>query len=761
MSIKEISKELIKAFTTNNKRLSKLDLSKNQIKVIQNLNELKHLQILNLADNQIEQIDGLQELALLQEINLRSNLITQVANLKNLKYLEVLDLSFNRLNDIKDLLELKHNKNLKELNVQGNVNITQFYDYKDKIKQMIPHIQKIDGQYVNQQYLQSIPQEVIEQQSIEAYKNIISTLQIQVQTQNPLALEQWRNKCFELLQREKIMNYRFNQLELSYSKNSEILKQNLKEQADRNENLSQDLNVKQEEILKIQEKLEQTKQIFDIQMKNNVQAIQNQFEKQMNLLQEQFNAQIKSQQKRFFALEGTFLQQKTKIMHQKKNASSDFIEFKQSLKSIIKAHAQKDIIADISSEEFVNEIERIIRDSLIQLGQTQFKSSSSSSRFEIKQLEEEISSLNQQKKNLQTLLQEQEETLQKINRNNEQKLKELLDELDFKTRKVKEQNQNIYELEQKLDRETQEKQTSKSRLNELIENSNIEIKRKIDEATSKLKSRIEELEKENFRLANGINEKDLEASQFIENINKKLQQVEQEKVNEISTLENKLRLETEKKNMFSNQCNDMMRIINMKENKIRAIKDEQRLLQEKLNQTVNQELVYNQTGFNNMNNRANLSHNDIYSNYQQQLMNQNTRTVQNQNKYNLNNNQYDLKNYHGNSNPLLNQTDIQYNYKQKLQQQHQQQQQQQQSSQEDWSPIQNKANLSYNPTRQSFKQTNKNQEINNFQTNKANMILNDLSIIQNEHPGAETLEDELKKLEQNELFAQEILNDNI
>ncbi|KAL4470444.1 hypothetical protein ABPG74_012055 [Tetrahymena malaccensis] len=760
MSIKEISKELIKAFTTNNKRLSKLDLSKNQIKVIQNLNELKHLQILNLSDNQIEQIDGLQELALLQEINLRNNLITQVANLKNLKYLEVLDLSFNRLNDIKDLQELKHNKSLKELNVQGNVNITQFYDYKDKIKQMIPQIQKIDGQYVNQLYMQNISQEVIEQQSIEAYKNIIITLQSQIQTQNPQALEQWRNKCFELLQREKIMNYRFNQMEISYSKNQEIIKQNLKEQVDKNEKLSQDLMAKQEEILLIQQKLEQNKQIFDNQMKINVQTIQNQFEKQMNLLQEQFNAQIKSQQKRFFALEGTILQQKTKLMHQKKNASSEFIEFKQSLKSIIKAHAQKDILADISSEEFVNEIERIIRDSLIQLGQTQFKSSSSSSRFEIKQLEEEISSLNQQKKNLQTLLQEQEDTLQKINRNNEQKLKELIDELDFKTRKVKEQNQNIYELEQKLDREIQEKQQSKSRLNELIENSNIETKRKIDEATSKLKNRIEELEKENFRLANGINEKDLEASQFIENINKKLQQVELEKVNEISALENKLKLETEKKNMFSNQCNDMMRIINMKENKIRAIKDEQRLLQEKLNQTMNHELVYNQTGFNNTNNRANLSHNDIYSNYQQQLLNQNSRTVQNQNKYNLNSNQYDFKNYHGSSNPLLNQTDIQYNYKQKLQQQHQQQQQQQ-SSQEDWSPIQNKANLSYNPSRQPFKQTNKNQEINNFTTNKANMILNDLSIIQNEHPGADTLEDELKKLEQNELFAQEILNDNI
>ncbi|EAR95082.1 hypothetical protein TTHERM_00641090 (macronuclear) [Tetrahymena thermophila SB210] len=758
MSIKEISKELIKAFTTNNKRLSKLDLSKNQIKVIQNLNELKHLQILNLADNQIEQIDGLQDLALLQEINLRHNLITQVKNLKNLKYLEVLDLSFNRLNDIKDLQELKHNKNLKELNVQGNANITQFYDYKDQIKKMIPQIQKIDGQFVNQQYLQSVSQEVIEQQSIETYKNIISTLQSQVQTQNPLALEQWRNKCFELLQREKIMNYRFNQLELSYSKDQETLKQNLKEQVDRNEKLSQDLLLKQEEILQIQERLEQTKQMFDNQMKNNVLAIYNQFEKQMNLLQEQFNAQIKSQQKRFFALEGTILQQKTKIMQQKKSASSDFIEFKQSLKSIIKAHAQKDILADISSEEFVNEIERIIRDSLIQLGQNQFKSSSSSSRFEIKQLEEEISSLNQQKKNLQTLLQEQEETLQKINRNNEQKLKELLEELEFKTRKVKEQNQNIYELEQKLDKETQEKQNSKQRLNELIENSNIEVKRKIDEATSKLKSRIDELEKENFRLASGLNEKDLEASQFIENINKKLQQAELEKVNEISALENKLRIETEKKNMFSNQCNDMMRIINMKENKIRAIKDEQRLLQEKLNQTMNHELVYNQTGFNNMNNRANLSHNDIYSNYQQQLINQNQRTLQNQNKQNMNNNQYDFKNYHGSTNPLLNQTDIQYNYKQKLQQQNQQQQQ---SSQEDWSPIQNKGNLSYNPARQPFKQTNKNQEINNFTTNKANMILNDLSIIQNEHPGADTLEDELKKLEQNELFAQEILNDNI
>lgn len=38
MSIKEISKELIKAFTANNKKLTKLDFSKNEIRTVWNFN---------------------------------------------------------------------------------------------------------------------------------------------------------------------------------------------------------------------------------------------------------------------------------------------------------------------------------------------------------------------------------------------------------------------------------------------------------------------------------------------------------------------------------------------------------------------------------------------------------------------------------------------------------------------------------------------------------------------------------------------------
>lgn len=78
------------------------------------------------------------------------------------------------------------------------------------------------------------------------------------------------------------------------------------------------------------------------------------------------------------------------------------------------------------------------------------------------------------------------------------------------------------------------------------------MKKKLDDAIMKQKHKIEELERENTKLANSLKEKDLETTSFIENIDKKILQTELEKNNEINVLENQLKIETEKKNMFSN-----------------------------------------------------------------------------------------------------------------------------------------------------------------------------------------------------------------
>lgn len=73
MSMKEISREVVKALASNNRRLARLDLSRNKIRVIENIEELRHLRQLNLSLNEIQKISGLEGLNGLEEIDLSGN----------------------------------------------------------------------------------------------------------------------------------------------------------------------------------------------------------------------------------------------------------------------------------------------------------------------------------------------------------------------------------------------------------------------------------------------------------------------------------------------------------------------------------------------------------------------------------------------------------------------------------------------------------------------------------------------------------------
>ncbi|CAF3728081.1 unnamed protein product [Rotaria socialis] len=95
-----------------------LDLCENEIDCIQGLDNLSSLRILRLANNKIKQIKNLDALEQLDVLDLNGNQISRIENFKNLTRLRVLNLSHNRIEKCENLKNLK---NLVELNLQGNL----------------------------------------------------------------------------------------------------------------------------------------------------------------------------------------------------------------------------------------------------------------------------------------------------------------------------------------------------------------------------------------------------------------------------------------------------------------------------------------------------------------------------------------------------------------------------------------------------------------------------------------------------------------
>jgi len=77
-----------------------LNLSKNQIKRIENLTPQQNLRELNLAYNQIENIFGLDQIPLLSVINLSYNKIADIKELRNLQNIKSLRILFLEGNPI-------------------------------------------------------------------------------------------------------------------------------------------------------------------------------------------------------------------------------------------------------------------------------------------------------------------------------------------------------------------------------------------------------------------------------------------------------------------------------------------------------------------------------------------------------------------------------------------------------------------------------------------------------------------------------------
>ena len=98
--------------------LEELNLSRNQISRISNLDKLNKLNRLDLGFNKIEGISGLDKLDKLKYLNLAHNNISNTSNLESLGQLTILDLFENR---IEKLENLGMNINLEFLGLSSNL----------------------------------------------------------------------------------------------------------------------------------------------------------------------------------------------------------------------------------------------------------------------------------------------------------------------------------------------------------------------------------------------------------------------------------------------------------------------------------------------------------------------------------------------------------------------------------------------------------------------------------------------------------------
>lgn len=114
--------------------MTKLQLDNNRITEIKNLNHLTSLtwlgaslwmnfclSLIDLSFNQIKKIEGLDQLTKLTDLSLFHNEITVVENLENLVELKVLSIGDNQIKNLDKLVHyLRGFKKLRVLNLKGN-----------------------------------------------------------------------------------------------------------------------------------------------------------------------------------------------------------------------------------------------------------------------------------------------------------------------------------------------------------------------------------------------------------------------------------------------------------------------------------------------------------------------------------------------------------------------------------------------------------------------------------------------------------------
>ena len=110
-----------------------LNLIRNQISEIKNLDKFIHLQHLNISDNQISKIENLNKLTNISILDISKNQITKIENLEKLTNISTLDISYNKIAKIENLdkltnistLDISDNKIVKIENLDKLTNISE------------------------------------------------------------------------------------------------------------------------------------------------------------------------------------------------------------------------------------------------------------------------------------------------------------------------------------------------------------------------------------------------------------------------------------------------------------------------------------------------------------------------------------------------------------------------------------------------------------------------------------------------------------
>ena len=104
-------------------KVTKLDLSFQQLTSVKGLEKLTQLDHLGLGSNKLTEVpEGLEKLTQLTYLTLSNNELTNVTGLEKLTQLEGLNLNVNRLTDVKGLEKLT---NLSKLHLQNNPDLTK------------------------------------------------------------------------------------------------------------------------------------------------------------------------------------------------------------------------------------------------------------------------------------------------------------------------------------------------------------------------------------------------------------------------------------------------------------------------------------------------------------------------------------------------------------------------------------------------------------------------------------------------------------
>eukprot|EP01083_Nonionella_stella_P088418 246415_1 len=144
MPLESISKELVSEIRLNFKELKTLNLSHNEISMINNLFDLYELEDLDLSFNRISVLENVESLQSLRILNVANNKITHIS-LGDVPRLESLDLRHNLIPSSDTIFEgLKGCLKLQDLWLEGNPVSSNIST--PELTKFLPQISSLDGQ---------------------------------------------------------------------------------------------------------------------------------------------------------------------------------------------------------------------------------------------------------------------------------------------------------------------------------------------------------------------------------------------------------------------------------------------------------------------------------------------------------------------------------------------------------------------------------------------------------------------------------------